>query len=422
MKKLLLTALLCSASSTVFADNNGMTSTIDGLFNFEAGSRVSQTNVPASSKNVSSYRQKFALDSEACLGITASNTVNDMTYGARLGVATSTKPRSSVSYAGSHIFLKNDNYGKFEAGAARSAFDTMTLSAFDVAAGSGDHWDRYVYTPVGEEFESGPKSDSSSSDSDVVYGPESARKITYYTPHIKEMVQFGVSYTPDLSNVSVGGFGSDSTTSNKKRNIWVVDKDDPTRFNYYQDQATAKDVISYGVNINHSFADNFDAKLSISGQNGKASKPGTIKVMDVNKNAVAGTDTKYYKLSQFKSFAAGLVLDIGRVSLAGGYEKKTGFTNVIVDGSRKEDILYNGGIAYKNGPAAVSLVYSYGDNKGNHITSYTLGTEYKLAPGFVPYFEITRFQGKGRQLFVTGNKDVFKSKGTVALIGATVKF
>lgn len=422
MKKLLLTALLCGAASSASASDQGLTSKIEGLFNFEGGNRVSQTNVPADNKNLSSNKKNFALDSEACLAIVASNTVNEMTYGARLGIQTSTKPRSSASYAGSHIFLTNDNYGKFEAGAARNAFDTMSLSAFDIAAGSGDHWDRYVYTPTGEDFESGPKSDSSSVDSDIVYGPESARKVTYYTPLIKETIQFGVSYTPDLSNVSIGSFGTDSTTKNKKRNIWVKDSANATRFNYYEDQAAAKDVVSYAVNLNHNLTDCTDVKISLSGQNGKASKPGSIKIMDADKKVIAGTETKYYKLANFKSYAAGFVLDIGRVSLAGGYEKKLGFTNSIVDGKKKTDTLYNGGVAYNQGPASVSLVYSHGDNKGNKLTSYTLGTQYKLAPGLVPYFEVTRFNGKGGQLAITGNKEIFKSRGTVALIGATVKF
>lgn len=422
MKKLLLAALLCSSASNAVANDQGMTSKLEGLFNFEGGNRVSQTNVPVGEKNLSSNKKDFALDSEATIALVASNTVNEMTYGARLGIQTTTRANSSCSYPGSHIFLKNDNYGKFEAGAARNAFDTMSLSAFDIAAGSGDHWDRYVYEPTGENFESGPVSDSSSVDSDKVYGPESSRKVTYYTPLIKETIQFGVSFCPDLSNVSIDGFGTDSTTKNKKRNIWVQDSTDKTRFNYYQDQEAAKDVVSYAVNLNHNLADSTDLKISLSGQNGKASKPGTIQVMDSNKQVIANSETKYYKLSNFKSYATGLVLDMGRVSLAAGYEKKFGFTNSIVDGAKKSHTLYNGGVAYNQGPARVSLIYSYADNKGNRLASYTLGTQYKLAPGFVPYFEVTRFQGKGRYVAVTGNKDIFNSRGTVALIGATVKF
>ncbi len=422
MKKILLAALLCGASSSAFADNSGMNTKIEGLFNFESGSRLSQSHVPSDSKKISSYRDKFAFDTEACLAITASNTVNDMTYGARLGIQTSNQPRTSVSYAGSHIFLTNDNYGKLELGAARSANDTMAISAFDIVAGSGDHWDRYVYTPTGERFESSPVSDNAGSDSDIIYGPESSRKITYYTPHIKETFRFGISYIPDLSNVSVNGFGTDSTSSNKKRNIYVPIAGG-TNSTLYQDQETAKDVLSYALTMDHSFGDNFDVKASISGENSNSSpKSGTIKTVDAKGDVVSGTSTSSYKLKKYSAYLAGLAIDIGKISVAGGYEKRFGFTSPIIDGNKKFSEFYNGAIAYKQGPATVSLLYSVGNDKGNRLTSYTFGTEYKLAPGFVPYFEITRFSGKGKKLFVTGNTDVFKSQGTVALIGATVKF
>ncbi|MBP7190401.1 MAG: hypothetical protein KA998_04090 [Rickettsiaceae bacterium] len=455
MKKIILIGALATATSSAFASSaiasNGMELKLGGLLYFESGIRVSQSKVPSDQKNVSANRKKFAFDGEANFSVTASNKVNDFTYGARIDVKTSTQSKSSASYNGSHIFLTSDDYGKLELGSGRSAFETMSMDAFDVAAGCGN-WDRYVASTTGVPVETNPAQNSSG---EFTYGAENPRKITYYTPKFRDMVQFGISYTPDTSNVGIGAMNTDSTAGDLRRSNFGKTADAaaavppvlgnvPDVYTQYTDQRTAKDLISYAVNFSHHIADDTDIQLSISGERSATTQNGKKKTnLDqngayINQAIVAAvpaaggaavpvnpTDANSvttYKLSRYSAWSIGTVLDYGNLSLGTGYTEKKGFAFKEVDGTCNKETYYNAGIAYKIGDAKVSFVYSMEKKSRNETDGYTFGTEYNLAPGLKPYAEFTYFRGSGKKLDLYRDNTVYRTKGTIAVLGLVVKF
>lgn len=405
MRKIFLIAALTSLSTSAIA-NGDLTTKLEGKFNFESGIR-NQNKVPAGSKNVSINRQKFAFNSEAGFYFTASNTVDTVTYGARLGLQTSTQATNSASYNGSHLFLTSD-YGKLEMGSGFNSYTQMGISAIDIARGSGDNWDRYWYAPTAQ-FIDNSKADNNSPDNYRDYGTEGARNITYFTPVIKDVIQFGISYTPDTANIGIGSFGKDSTPSSSIR---TFTKGDYT----YSDKKSYKDLISYGAVITHHIADNTDLKVALTGENATATR-GTK--TDNTTNPATKTS---YKLSNLKRYNIGAILNVNKWSFAGSYANQKGYTNAEINKNNNKTYFYTAGAAYQQGPAAVSFVYSVGNALKNKVSSYTLGTDYKLAPGFVPYVEVTYFQAKGKKLPIYTEPQTYKTKGTVALIGATLKF
>lgn len=415
MKKIFLVAALASLSTSAMAEN-GISTKLEGIFNFESGIRK-QNKIPADKKNLSANRKNFAFDSEAGFYLTASNTIDSITYGARLGIQTSSQASNSASYNGSHLFLKSD-YGKLEMGAGFTAHAQMKLSALDIARGSGDNWQKYLYEPEDINFVTGPNDDKDAPDRYRDYGTEGARNITYFTPVIKDLIQFGISYTPDTSNIGIGSFSKDSTPSSKIRTFKVTESG--TDYTY-SDREIYKDLISYGAVVTRHLGDNIDLKVAFTGETAKATRGKKVltTVYDADPKAV-GTP---YKLSNLKRYNIGAVLDVNKWSFAGSYTNQKGQTNAEINKGNNKTYFYTAGVAYQQGPAAVSFVYSASNALKNKMSSYTLGTDYKLAPGFVPYVEVTYFQGKGKQLPIYDDAATsYKTKGTIALIGATLKF
>lgn len=429
MKKYILIGALATAASSAVAStaitSSGMELKLGGLLYFESGIRASQSK--QSSKNVSANRKKFAFDGQANFSVTASNKVNDITYGARIDLKTSTQPKSSTSYNGSHIFLTSDDYGKLELGSARSASDVMSIDAFDITAGGGN-WDRYVDSTTGVPIETNPIENSSGI---YVYGAEGSRKITYFTPKFKDMIQFGVSYTPDTANVGIGSMSTDSTASDMKRSVFALIAG--TRgasnavYGLYSDQRTVKDLISYAVSFNKHIAEDTDFKIAFSGERSSKVENGKIKSnLNADGNYIVGhTDadslTKY-KLSRYSAWSVGGVIDHGNLSFAGGYTEKKGLSFKDIDGGCNKETYYNASTAYQLGDAKVSFVYSVEKKSRNIINGYTFGTEYNLAPGLKPYAEFTYFTGNGKKLPIYNDNTEYKTKGSIVTLGLVVKF
>ena len=95
---------------------------------------------------------------------------------------------------------------------------------------------------------------------------------------------------------------------------------------------------------------------------------------------------------------------------------------------KRKNKFYTGGLAYNQGPMGVSLTYLRNDKLQNKLDSYTLGTQYKLAPGLMPYFEATAFNVKSKGYDAsdldngTATAVSKKYKGTAYMFGTKVSF
>jgi hypothetical protein len=413
MRKIFLLAALVGATTSVMAD--GLTAKIEGMLNFETGFRK-QSKVPAASKNVSSDRRNFAMDSDAHIAATISNEMDMIKYGARVDLQTTTKGSGSSSFSGSHIFTES-SYGKWQFGSDFDAGTQMRIDGFNVARGSGDNWTKYAWfdgEADGISWVQTPGASILSGKYRVDNGVETSRKVTYFTPKFADKVQVGVSYIPDTTNLGIASLSS-RYDAKAARTIDVANV-------RYTEKPGAKDAFSVGATFEHEISDGVNIKVALTGEVGKSSAKGT-KENTVNSVVVPNTKTEY-KVDGMRTYNIGAVLNYGVMSFAGSYaDLGKSLTSVEVDGAGKRKTkYYTAAAAYNQGPVGLSVFYTRGQRLKNTVNSYTFGTDYKLAPGFVPYVEVTYFKGKGKQLPVFNNPAKLTRKGTIALIGATLKF
>ncbi|MBL0318636.1 MAG: porin [Alphaproteobacteria bacterium] len=206
---------------------------------------------------------------------------------------------------------------------------------------------------------------------------EDATKISYYTPRIAGF-QAGVSYTNDQGDAGTAAGFSANDDSFQYHNVW-----------------------SGGVNYTGQFSD-VGVAASLTGETGK----------DEN------NDTR-----SLKAWAAGANVSYMGFTVGGSYGDWN--KSQIVDAPAFNGLDANywtlGG-AYAFGPAAVSVTYldsEYADSAGfnNNFQNLVLGADYQLAPGFVPYVEVSFFNTKTDANGAGGDND-----GSVWLAGTELTF
>jgi hypothetical protein len=405
-RKMLIAAALVSATSMAHAED-GFSTTFNGMFRFESAAR-NQKKIPSSEKNMSANKRDVVFDTEAHVSAIAQHETDAMKYGAKLSLQTSTKQSTSSTYNGSYIFTESD-YGRWELGSGYDAGTAMRVTGCDVARGTCDNWTNYMWTPNGVPMLPTPGAsflNTNFADGNGTSIIETSRKITYFTPKFMDKVQFGVSYVPDTANVGLGTFND----SHKFLRSKTIELPNGTK---YVNKQSAKDAFSAGASLTHNICDGVDVKVSATGEIGKA--------MNASKND--GNTTSSLKVANLKTYNIGAIVNYGSLSLAGSYsDRGKSFTTAEVDGNRTKTRVYTAAIGYAQGPAGISLMYALGDQQKNKVDSYTLGTDYKLAPGFVPYAEVTYFKGRGTRLPVYNDATRLTTKGTIALMGAKLSF
>ena len=429
-KLLLIASAICGFSNASFASDvesgsmpvvSDLKVKLSGYGHFQAGHR-NQNHLIGNDKNVSANRSSFAFFNNAALFTDISNEVNDVTYGGKIVLVPTAKRKGGNTYNGSHIYLES-SYGRIEAGSPLDAASNMFVDSGAIASatGGGD-WDRYAKFDSsnllqGKEF--GPSfatfgeffldSKLITSSETRTYSTEPGRRISYYTPKFDfgrgSKVQLGVSYTPDSSNTGADNPDKDSTGSDKK-NIG--------NNQYFEFHRSVKDAISGGVVLEQNISDGVDVKLALTGEFGKAAKVKLIDDTDPKDLKTLGV----YKLKDLRTYNIGTVLNVGNFSYAASFGSLgKSLTTAEFHKTGRDTTYYTGGIAYKQGPFTASVTYFRSAQFKNTVDCITIGTDYKLAPGFKPYAEISGFSLKGKPEFYPDLQKK-KTRGTVALIGA----
>ncbi len=430
IKKIIATAglvsLLASSSMAeeVSANKTPVVSDLElklsGFAHFQSGFR-NQSKLGGDEKNVSSNRKTFAFFNEAGMIADASKEVNDVTYGGKIVLVPTAKRKGSPDYNGSHIYLMSD-FGKIEAGSPISPSSQMMIDGSTIAAATFDDWARYAkfataylmqgskvepsFTTFAEFFLDSKLTTTLASRS---YSSEPARSVVYYTPKFEfgssTKLQVGVAYTPDSSNT-----GADNPSTNSSGED--VRKVEDGTIDKFTIDRTVKDALSGGVSLEQNFADGVDAKLAVTGEYGKSA--GRAKRFATPTD----TDPATFKLSNLRTFNIGAILNVGSFSYAGSFGSlgKSLTTSEFHRTGRKTDY-YSGTVAYKQGPFAASVSYFKSDQFKNTVDAVSIGTNYLVAPGFKPYFEISTFILKGRPEF-RPDLSKRKTRGTMGLIGA----
>jgi len=407
---------------------------LSGYGHFQGGYR-NQNHLKGDDKNVSANRKSFAFFNDAALFADISNKVNDVTYGGKIVLVPTAKRKGSATYNGSHIYL-DSSYGRVEAGSPMDAASNMLIDSSAIASATGGDWDRYAKfdsTDLKQGYDFGPSFATFGEfflDSKLVsavetrsYSTEPGRRVSYYTPKFEfgqvAKIQIGISYTPDSSNT-----GADDTNKNSTRvEIKKIKKDSTDPNHYFKFDQSIKDAISGGVVLEQNISDGVDLKLALTGEYGKASN--AKKMNNTNDSPDPLKDTSdaqkelgTYKLKDLKTYNIGAILNAGNFSYAASFGSLgKSLTTPEFHKAGRETTYYTGGVAYKQGPFTTSLTYFRSDQYKNTVDCVTIGTDYKLAPGFKPYAEISGFSLKGKPEYDPKLKKK-KTRGTVALIGA----
>lgn len=439
MKKLMILLCLSCFSSIAFA--SGCTTPADaasdteikleGYFDFQSGYR-NQGKLSGTSKNITDNRKDFAFYTEAAFMATVKQELNDVTAGAKIVLLTTTKPKLSAAYNGSHIFIETE-YGKVELGSPHDAASNLGVSASATAVPLGScGWCKFAvlddnnmkYQGLKPGFDiSGAGSSQigsfNNSFDDISNKTEASRKVSYYTPEMQGF-RFGISYIPDSANT--GGNRSLKNLDDKgfsKLSVGVAKVELPGvnggKGNQVIINQNVKDAISAGVSYKYEIIDDVAVRVAITGEYGKSA--GKIIVLDPDNNVLSRN-----KLSNLTSYSLGAVLTYGNVSCAASYGSLgKSLTSKTYHKVGRNTQYYKGAVAYGQGSMKTSVSYFRSLKYKNTVDSVSLGTQYLVTPGLLPYAEISYFQAKGRPVyFVEAPKT--KTRGTVALIGARLKF
>ncbi len=432
MKKILLTTTALGLLAAASAQAEGPTVTVGGYANFQVGSgsqealfkSQSSTGVAAattpSTANTSIFARewhtrantavKFKVDGKADngLGYGAYIELNADTTAAE-GYSNNPTSRKTYIYAES-------GFGRLEAGSTGDAANALKVDAatFARAAGgiAGDYFNyidlapgtiaagaKYYIVPglptaVGLPGEQNTGYANGALQTDTSKERGNANKLSYYSPRIQGL-QFGLSYTPDQNERggNSGGFSSINATSSGANS---------TRF---------VDVWNTGLNYQGQY-NSIGIAAAVTGEWGSAKDP-------------VASGSGGVKLDDLAAYNAGLNLSYAGVTVGGSYGKLDEFG--VAKSFNSDGHYWTAGAAYEFGPFAASVTYF--DSTIEHGTSATapdqefrnvsVGADYKLAPGFMPYVEVSFFDADNN---VADTATTVDNNGTVFIFGTALNF
>ncbi len=242
---------------------------------------------------------------------------------------------------------------------------------------------------------------------------EDATKLSYFSPRINGW-QMGLSYTPSSANNGIA------------QNVSGPDS------------GAIKDIISLGVNYSDYF-DNLGVALSFTSEHGK---------FDRSKLS-SGVDGNKIERNDLNSYDVGLMLAYFGFTFGGSYgnwkkslQPKTGIYSCDYDSSLllpeqnctninskkfNDAKYYTLGAAYEFGPVAASITYFTSEFQKNKYNATSIGIDYKISRGLMPYIEYTWFNFKSNKpraidLNESSAAQLKDNSGAVFLMGFLLAF
>jgi len=368
MRKILLgtTALVGAVALATSANAADPSVSVGGFIDFQAGFADQDG---AFETGVNSREYKFQNDTEIHVKVNGQSD-NGLKYGAVIELEADISNASDsegVNADKTYIFVESKG-GRVELGGNTGAEDTLKVDAASIARATGGvDGDFYDFANLsGATFIIRPDLPSSH----ALGVSDDATKITYYTPSFNG-AQFGVSYTPDNGDAgSAAGFTGE--LNGNQENVFGLG-------------------LNYATKVSH-----VDLALSATGEFGDSELAGTE---DTSAWALGFTAT----CTKTNISLAGSWADWGDSGLA------TGSTN-------DDQQIWTLGTAYETGPFGVSLTYLDSESQDREFTNLVVGADYALAPGLVPYVEVSFFETDDNNVATTDND------GSVVLVGAELSF
>jgi len=352
------------------------TITLGGFAEFEAGGANQKyyTSVPP-------FNRDFKLRNDNKFLVRADGETNTgLHYGAVLQFEANIKPDDSdygQNADKTYGFLEG-RFGRLEFGANTDAAQAIKVDAstFARAAGGIDgDWELWVgglAVDINNEAPFIIRPDLPTAHAETTKVPN-ADKITYYSPRIAGF-QAGISFTPDQGDIGTAAGWEQNTQS----------------LGYYTN------VINGGVNYNAKIA-GASIAASVSGESGRNELHSVYEDLEAY-NAGVNIGFKQFTFgSSYGTWNKSTLLRPSQFSSSPNY---------------KDSYYWDIGAAYDAKSFAASIGYLSSDYAGTHsVHNLSIGADYKLAPGFTPFAEISFFKlaagpefDESGQVFLAGTK------------------
>lgn len=474
MKNILLTttalvSLYAGVAAAGMPDNNDLQVTVGGSIDGRAMFRdqkseylMANTGKPVIGdqkaipgvnykRGVTPSNQDVGFDTVSAMHATVKGQNETMKYGAQIGIQSTTRSQMSAGSDAldrTFIFMENDNMGRVEVGTNSGVSSSMRIGADSIARATGGidgDWakavslDTFVKDSAGDYKTANVTSDdfidsptlfltgsgaqrSGTFSAQNFEGDEKSRKISYYTPMYNGF-QMGLSYTPDNRNTGQDYINQLNTRGEGNRENSNI-------------APTAKNAVAAGLTWKNDLAADQSVKLSLVGESA------TVKADPMD--TVSGTATgarKSYRNIAGAIFGAQYNYQNWAFAASYGTQGKSIYAKTITDTNNvglKAGYFYTAGVAYVQGPIGTSVTYFHSDKNKNKMDVVSLGMDYQLAPGLLPYAEVTYFtmkqknrysaglpasvNGGGSAATITKLDADLKNKGTAFILGTKINF
>ena len=406
-KKVILASLVAGmAASSALAVEKGPTVTLGGSLDTQVGVRNEKGNNKfVAQTQATGKRHTTAIANDTRLHVKVDGKAHGMSYGGKVVLNADTSnnkfQNTDSNKIGYETVVYAESYmGRLEAGSTAGVTDSFNVSAASIAKASGG-------ASLGDaRFWVNPVNNTNFVTNEGFYsnaqtgGSANAAKVSYKTPSYNGL-RLGVSYIPDMEQK-----GTVTQTHLVANNALTA----ANIVNGVSQQTNAfKNVVSGGVTYDGKF-NHFGVKAAVLGENGSAKK------------AFPADANSYRKLS---SVQGGLAASYQGYSLAGSYADlgKSGLAKGV---NTKKSNYWTAGVAYDHHKFGASVTY-FESKKGakvgtaqkyNKQKNWSVGVDYKLAPGFMPYVEYTNFDQKFANPADANNN----SRGNVILAGTKLHF
>jgi predicted porin len=350
-------------------------------------------------------------------------TESGLGYGGYIKLNTNTSKTASGSESIANelkIYLEG-NFGKFEVGSTSPVGSSIEVNSYSLARATGGlDGDLTFWLKNG-----GVLANDKAINGNYITAPQlpvgfdettKAGKINYFTPNVNGFT-FGLSYVP--ASKAKG-------TVNQTRG--VLDNS----------QGGYKNIWQPAVGYEKSFSNGVKFTTAIFGEFGKAKKVSYF-------NSIADADTKKQKnqdRNNLKAWQVGAGIGYQGFAFNGAYGD-IGKSGTLVDGNEKNKKggkYWSLGSAYAADKYGISIKYmqskragalakytskgsdllvKFNQEKYNKFEAISIGVDYTVMPGFMPYVKVTRFNFKKNDNF---GDDAKFNKGTVVLAGTKIKF
>jgi len=247
------------------------------------------------------------------------------------------------------------------------------------AKGFYNRTDDNDYTDTNNDADYGfNKNKTSSQVRDGQFGDlEDASKISYYTPRMSGW-QFGTSFTPDTGNT-----GTSSTISG-------------------DNSGDIKQAISVGINYSDNFG-NLGFAASATAENGQFEQASSATTQRNDLNAYdLGFMVSYLGVTagaSYGNWGDSLQPTTGIYSCNYDSSVAIGSQDCTASTSTKfgDSTYYTAGLAYQFGPIATSVTYLDSTFQENNYNALSVGFDYRMAKGLMPYLEVTKYDFQSNQ-------------------------